>query len=79
MDQFFVHENHVCSPSVSLGGKRSLGSNVDILPCLEVKTAPSVASPLADATFLDGAAVVHMLNPGIAKTFLDYVEQVFLR
>ena len=60
------------------GGKRSLGSEADILPCLEVKTAASEASPLVDATFLDGAGVVHMLNPGIAKTFLDYVERVVL-
>ena len=75
VDQFFGHENHACSPSLSLGGKRSLGSNV--LPCIEVQTATSAASPLVDATFLDGAVVVQMLNPGIAKTFMDYVEQVF--
>ena len=48
-----------------------------ILPCLEVKRAASEESPLVDATFLDGAVVVQMLNPGIAKTLLDYVEQVF--
>ena len=47
------------------------------MPCLEVETAAPEASPLVDATFLDGAAVVQMLNPGTAKTFLDYAEQVF--
>ena len=47
------------------------------MPCTEVKTAVSEASPLVDAAFLDGAVVVQMLNLGIAKTFLDYVEQVF--
>ena len=78
MDQLFSHENNACSPSLTLGGKRSLSSKVDVLPCIEVKTAASETSPLVDATFLDGAVVVQMLNPGIAKTFLDYVEQVFL-
>ena len=48
------------------------------MPCLGVETAAPEASPLVDAQFLDGAAVVQMLNPGTAKTFLDYAEQVFL-
>ena len=48
------------------------------MPCLEVENAAPEASPLVDATFLDGAAVVQMLNPVTAKTFLDYAEQVFL-
>ena len=78
VDQFIGHDNHACSPSLSLEGKLGLRSKADILPCLEVKTAASEASPLVDATILDGAVVVQMLNPGIAKTLLDYVEQVFL-
>ena len=48
------------------------------MPCLEVETAAPEASPLVDAKFLDGAAVVQMLNSGTAKTFLDYAEQVCL-
>ena len=47
------------------------------MPFLEVETAEPEASPLVDSTFLDGAAVVQMLNPGTAKTFLDYADQVF--
>ena len=49
-----------------------------VLPSLEVKTAASEASHLVDATFMDGAVVVQMLNHGIAKTFLDYVGHVLL-
>ena len=79
MDQFFSHENHSCPPSLSQGGKLRLGSNADIMPCcLEVETAAPEASPLVYAQFLDGAAVIQMLNPGTAMTFLDYAEQVFL-
>ena len=76
VDQFFSHENHACPPSMSQGGKLRLGSKADIMPCLEVETAAPEASPLVDAHFLDGAAVVQMLNPGTAQTFLDYAEQV---
>ena len=48
------------------------------MPCLEVETVAPEASPLVDAKCLDGAAVVQMLNPGTAKTFLNYAEQVLL-
>ena len=71
VDQFFSHENHACPPPLSQGGKLRFGSKADIMPCLEVETAEPEASPLVDATFLDGAAVVQVLNPGTAKTFLD--------
>ena len=78
VDQFFSHENHAWPPSLSQGGKLRLGSKAYLMPCLEVENAAPEASPLVDATFLDGAAVVQMLNPGTAKTFLDYAEHVFL-
>ena len=77
VDQFFSHENHACPPSLSQGGKLWLGSKADLRSCLEVETAAPEASPLVYSNFLDGAAVVQMLNPGTAKTFLDYAEQVF--
>ena len=75
VDQFFSHENHAGPPSLSQGGKLRVGSKADLMPCLEVETASPESSPLVDAHFLDGAAVVQMLNPGTAKT-LDYAEQV---
>ena len=77
VDQFFSHKNHACPPSLSQGGKLWFGSKADLMPCMELGNAAPEASPLVDATFLDGADVVHMLNPGTAKTFLEYAEQVF--
>ena len=44
---------------------------------LEGETTASEESPVVDAIFLDRAAVIQMLNPGTAKTFLEYAEQVF--
>ena len=78
VDQFFSHEQHACPPSLSQGGKLRLGSKADIMPCLEVENAATEASPLFDSKFLDGAAVVQMLNPGTANTFLDYAKQMCL-
>ena len=34
--------------------------------------------PAVHAKFLDGAAVVQMLNPGTAKTFQNYADLIFL-
>ena len=34
-------------------------------------------APNVDAIILDGAAVVHMLHPGTARTFQDYADTVF--
>ena len=36
-----------------------------------------VGGSTSHSQILDGAAVVQMLNPGIAKTFLDYTVHVF--
>lgn len=38
----------------------------------------SQPAPVVDAVFLDGAAVVQMLNPGTAKTFQDYADSIFV-
>ena len=35
-------------------------------------------TPVVDAKFFDGAAVVQMLNPRMAKTFQEYADLVFL-
>ena len=53
-----------------------LGSNTDQLPYFEVEPASSEESRPVYAQFLD-AAVVQMLNPGTAKTLLDYAVHVF--
>ena len=74
MKSMLVH--HLCHWEAS-GRLVQRDIYIYILPCLEVKTAASQASPLVDATFLDGAVVVQMPNPGKARTLLDYVEHVF--
>ena len=78
VNTFVCHGNHPCPLSFSLGGKLRIGSNADALPYVEVETATSEDTPPpVDAQFLDGAAVVQMLNPGTAKTFLDIAVHVF--
>ena len=70
LDTFFTHENQSTPPSLSLGGKIRLGTKADLLHCLELKETHN--TPVVNAKFFDGAAVVNMLHPGTAKTFQDY-------
>jgi hypothetical protein len=53
------------------------GVKADLLRCLEADLPEQNGVPVVDATILDGAAVVQMLNPGTSKTFQEYGERVF--
>lgn len=54
-----------------------LGVKADLLRCLESDLLENYSTPMSDATILDGAAVVQMINPGTSKTFQEYGERVF--
>lgn len=55
-----------------------LGTKTDLLHCIMIDNTDSQPAPVVDAVFLDGAAVVQMLNPSTAKTFQDYADTVFV-
>ena len=77
LDQFFSHENHAAPPALSTGGKLRIGVKADLLHCLESSQSEDRSAPLLDATVLDGAAIVQMLNCGTSKTFQEYADTVF--
>ena len=77
MDTFFAHENQATPPSLSLGGKIRPSAKSDLLHCLELCEKQLLHAPNVDAIILDGATVVHMLHPGMARTFQDYADTVF--
>ena len=60
------------------GGKLRIGKKADLLSCLQLEEIQTTSTPVVDAFFLDGAAVVQMLNPGTAETFQEYAELVFI-
>ena len=76
LDRFFTHENQATPPSLSVGGKIRSTTKSDLLQCFDLKEKQYL--PPVDAKFLDGAAVVQMLPPGLSKTFQDYATKVFL-
>ena len=78
INNFYSHENQAAPPALSTGGKMRLGVKADLClesDLLEKKCNNSV--PVTDATILDGAAVVQMLNTGTSQTFHEYGERVF--
>ena len=78
LDQFFAHENQSAPPSLSVGGKLRNGKKTDLLSCLQLERLQTTSAPAVDAKFLDGAAVVQMLNLGTAKTFQNYADLIFM-
>ena len=81
IDEFFCHENQGSPLSLSKFGDLRSGTNADLVECF-ANTYPSttvdVQEPQVDAILLDGAAVINILKPGVAKTFKEYSELVFL-
>ena len=78
LETFFMHENQAAPPSLPLGGKLRIGTKADLLDCLGLEGIQSTGTPAVDTKLLDGTAVVQMLNPGTARTFQEYSDQVFL-
>ena len=68
----FSHENQEAPPALSTGRKMWLGVKADLLRCLESDLLEDIENnpaPIPDATILDGAVVVQMLNCKAPRTF----------
>ena len=79
MDDFFMHENQPYPPSLSEHGMIRFGKKSDLLDCiLDADQLKCTEAPAGEAMIIDGAAVVHFLEPKTACTFGEYAEQVFL-
>ena len=71
-----MHENQSEPPSISSQGRIRLGKKSDLLCSLE-KLSTSISGdifPDVSAHIIDGAAVVNMRKPKVAKTFGEYVD-----
>ena len=79
LEEFFKHENQAYPPSLSQSGLINYGVKSDLITCLEeIEGSTCSERPQVDMVILDGAAIVHLLKPGAAKTFQDYSTEVFL-
>jgi len=74
LDTFFSHEKLGHSTIIVIGRKIRPSAKSDLLELCEKQL---LQAPNVDAIILDGAAVVHMLHPGMARTFQDYADTVF--
>ena len=81
MDVFFAHENHPLPPSLASNGVKHQTSKSDLMECLEsLATQPQSVPDTESVKILNGAAIVHMLDPKRlpVRTFQDYSQLVFL-
>ena len=63
MGAFFAHENHAWSPSLTSNGMMQYTRKSDLLDCLESLEPKPESIPNFDVRIIDGAALVHMLDP----------------
>ena len=64
MDAFFEHENnHAWPPSLASNGIMHQTSKSDLMECLESMVPKSESVPYVDVKIVDGAALVHILDP----------------
>ena len=82
MGAFFSHENHAWPPSLASNSIMHQTTKSDLTRCLEPLVSKTEGVPSVDVTILDGAALVHILDPSksqvTVKTFQDYSQLVFL-
>ena len=78
MAQFFTHENQPEPPSISSQGKIRLGTKSDLLHCIErVNTSVSGNVFPNVMHIIDGAIIVNMRKPKIAKTYRHACNGIF--
>ena len=78
LNEFFSHENHAYPPALSLGGEIRKGNKSDLLTCFASISEPVHEIPSVTATILDGAAIVHIVEPDGCKTFTEYGNRRFV-
>ena len=78
LEEFFGHENQACPPALSDGESLRLGTKSDLLKCFEVFSSAQSEVPDTTCLVLDGAVIVQMLKPAVAKNFDDYAQDVFI-
>ena len=73
-----MHEHLPYCQSLSDHGNLRSNNKSDLVACLDDFTTPvSVSDPPAvDTIILDGAAVVHLLDPRTAQTVSDYTDTI---
>ena len=76
LEKKFKHKNQPEPPSISSQGRIRLGTKSDLLYCLE-RVSTSISGnifPDVTAHIIDGATIVNMKKPKVAKTFGEYID-----
>jgi hypothetical protein len=68
LDNFFEHENHAWPPSLASNNKMHQTTKSELVSCLETLMQPNHNVPEVDVRIVDGAALVHNLDPKKSRT-----------
>ena len=84
MENFFAHENHPWPPSLATNGIMHSTCKSDLIECLESLVPFQDIAPTVDAKIIDGASLVHSLDPKKSNakepilTFKNYADYIFI-
>ncbi|CAG9812939.1 unnamed protein product [Phaedon cochleariae] len=73
---FFKFENHPYPPSLAQLGQMYHGTESDLLRCLDKYITVESKPTDVDAVLIDGAALVHILQPKACCTFQEYISLI---
>ena len=76
LDDLFMHENLPYRQSLSDHGNLRANNKSGLVACLDDFTTPVSDPPAVDTLILDGAAVVHLLDPRTPQTVSNYTDTV---
>ena len=76
----FAHENTPTPPSLYFSKRLQIGTKSDLLPCLEALGTNSTDDYISGVSvrIIEGAAIVNMIKPKVAKNFAEYAENNLL-
>ena len=77
LNEFFAHENQAAPPALSYEGQIRKGSKSDLINCLEKELSNQSQFKSVTALILDGAVIIHLLEPKTSDTYKDYFEKQF--
>ncbi len=63
IDVFFQHENHAWPPSLAENNSMCQTNTADLIKCIESIAPTPQAVPKVDVQIIDGAQLVHRLDP----------------
>ena len=76
MDNLFAHKNHKCPPALSFNGRMHSAKKSELIKKFKTIVAFHETAPVVDAKIIDGAALVHSLDPKKGPSSCHFISRL---